>query len=139
MRGGSGDARTGHAPERNEAAGRAGKLPAHDRPPPRLVDAVRRFLAPYEEAFWRAHQSPGFTGAVLRYIFSSFPASGAHRSQVFFVGSPPACRAALSWKDWRLAAVYVMAFMLCIAVIMPVVVVVVIGALFALIWLNEVL
>lgn len=100
---------------------------------------MRRFLAPYEEAFYRAHQSTGLTGAVLRYIFASFPAGGAHRVQVFFVGSPPARRAALSWKDWWLASVYMMVVALYIAVMAVAVPVLVFGAPFALIWLAEVL
>ena len=90
-------ARTGRAEaDRNGTGGPAGRLPAHDSPPPRRVNAVRRFLAPYEEAFCRARRSPGPAGAVLRYIFASLPADD----------SPPACRAALSWKDWWRAAVY---------------------------------
>ena len=137
MSGRVGGARAGRAEaNRNGTAGPAGRLPAHDSPPPRLVNALRRFLAPYEEAFYRAHQSLGLTGAVLRYIFASLPADGTHRVQVFFVSSPPARRAALSWKDWWLAAVYVVLMTLYIVVAVPIVVVPMLVALY---WLLEVL
>ena len=93
MRGRDRGVRTGHAgtdPMELRAP------PSHDSPPSHRVNAVRRFLAPYEEAFDRVRRSPSPVGVVLRYIFASPPADD----------SSPAPRPALSWKDWWRATIY---------------------------------